>query len=95
LSLQAFEAEKADTNSSSLVTVESPKAPRKPPRGVAELAARDDFEPLLTPAQVAKRLGVNCETVYRLRKRGDLPFTRVGAALRLRPEMLEAFVRRG
>jgi excisionase family DNA binding protein len=78
-----------------LVRVKPPKAPRKPPQSVDELAAGNDSEPLLTAAQVAERLGVNRETVYRLRKRGDLPFVRVGAALRLRPETLKAFVRRG
>jgi excisionase family DNA binding protein len=93
--LRSVEGEERNATSSALVTVEPPKAPRKPPRSVEELAAGDDFEPLLSPAEVAERLGVNRETVYRLRKRGDLPFVRVGAAIRVRPEALEAFLRRG
>jgi len=93
LSVRALELEQRDANSSALATVEPPRAPRKPPRNVEDLAA--DFDALLTPAEVAKRLGVNRETVYRLRQRGDLQCVRVGGAIRVRREALEVFLRRG
>jgi excisionase family DNA binding protein len=92
--LRALEGAAGNRTSPSLVTVKPSIAPRKPPRSVAELAVGEDFEPLLTPAEVAKRLNVNRETVYRMRKRGELPFVRVGAAIRVRPEALEAFLQR-
>jgi excisionase family DNA binding protein len=76
--------------------VEPPKAPKKPPRSVAELVeASSEVEQLLTPAEVARRLDVNRETVYRLCARGGLKHVRVGSAIRVRPEDLERYLGRG
>ncbi|HKC58710.1 MAG TPA: helix-turn-helix domain-containing protein [Myxococcales bacterium] len=49
---------------------------------------------LLTPAQVAERLGVCRETVYRLVALGELPATRVGSVLRIASADLDAYIRR-
>jgi excisionase family DNA binding protein len=38
---------------------------------------------LVSPRQAAALLGVNRETIYRLCARGELPFVRVGSALRV------------
>lgn len=48
---------------------------------------------LLSPAQVAERLGVARLTVYRLISRGDLPSVHLSArAVRVTESDLEAFV---
>ena len=38
---------------------------------------------IFSPKQAAQRLGVNCETIYRLCVRGELPHVRVGSVLRV------------
>jgi excisionase family DNA binding protein len=45
---------------------------------------------LLTPAEVATKLGVCRETVYRLIARNELPAVRVGSLLRIAPDQLAA-----
>ena len=48
----------------------------------------------LSPRQVAEHLGVCRETIYRLLARGELAATRVGSALRIASDDLEAYLRR-
>src|SRR3954470_2554077 len=48
---------------------------------------------LLTVKQVAARLGVSAATVYGLCERRELHHVRVGNAIRVSPEALEAFLR--
>ena len=48
----------------------------------------------LSPRQVAEQLGVCRETIYRLLARGELAATRVGSALRIASDDLEAYLRR-
>ena len=55
-------------------------------------ALRGGPEALLTAAQVAQRLRVCTETVYRLCKRGVLPHLRILDTLRVRPADLAAFI---
>ena len=55
-------------------------------------ALRGGPEVLLTAAQVAQRLRVCTETVYRLCKRGELPHLRILDTVRVRPADLAAFV---
>lgn len=51
---------------------------------------------LMTTSQVAKRLGVEEETLinWRYKGRTDLPFVRVGRLVRYRPEDVEQFIER-
>lgn len=51
--------------------------------------------PLLTVGDVAKRLRVCTALVYRVCGRGELSHVRVGGAIRVAPEDLEAFIARG
>jgi excisionase family DNA binding protein len=51
--------------------------------------------PLLTVAEVAVQLQVSREHVYRLVKWGQLAAVRVGAAIRVKPEAVEAFLAKG
>ena len=46
----------------------------------------------LSIGQVAKRLGVNSTTVYRLAQKGRLPGFKVGAQWRFSPEQLDSWV---
>jgi excisionase family DNA binding protein len=47
---------------------------------------------LLTAAEVAERLRVCTETVYRLCKKGELPHVRIVDTIRIRPIDLAAFL---
>jgi len=47
---------------------------------------------LLTPVEVAERLGVCRDTVYRLCDRGELPHVRISNAIRIAPADLAAFL---
>lgn len=47
--------------------------------------------PMMTPAQVAKRLGVCSKTVLNMIKRNELPAKRVGQQWRVRLDALEAW----
>lgn len=47
---------------------------------------------LLTPRDVAVRLGVCRDTVYRLAERGELRVIRVGASIRIAPGDLDIFL---
>lgn len=47
---------------------------------------------LLSPKEVAERLGIDRETVYRLIYRGGLVAYRVGSVLRIRPDDVTAFL---
>jgi excisionase family DNA binding protein len=49
-------------------------------------------ELLLSPADVAARLGVHRETVYRLVARGELVAIRVGSLLRFEASAVEAYL---
>jgi len=53
-----------------------------------------ETDPLLKPADVARRLGVDVETlnVWRCNKRYDLPYVKVGRLVRYRPRDVEAFI---
>jgi len=55
--------------------------------------ARPSEGVFLTPAEVAARLRVSRATVYALIERGKIVACRVGLALRVAPEELEAFLR--
>ncbi len=48
---------------------------------------------LRTPKEIAERLGVGRETIYRLVERGQLQAVRVGSLLRFRDEDVEAYLR--
>lgn len=50
---------------------------------------------LLTVREVAERLAVSTATVHNLCARGRLRFVRVGAAVRIDPASLEAFLASG
>ena len=50
---------------------------------------------LLTAAEVAEMLSVSLRSVRRLIKDGKLPIVRVGRAVRIRPEALEALIEGG
>jgi excisionase family DNA binding protein len=50
-------------------------------------------EPLLSVRDVAAKLHVSTATVYGLCDRGELVHLRVSGAIRVRPEVLEAFIR--
>lgn len=54
-------------------------------------------KPLLTPEQVAKQLVVEPTTlaVWRSTKRQPLPFVKIGALVRYRPEDVAAFISGG
>lgn len=47
---------------------------------------------LLTPDEVAKRLGLSRSGVYKLAQRKVLPGVKVGSRLRFRPEDVEAYL---
>lgn len=48
---------------------------------------------LLTVQNVADLLAVSATTVYRLKRRGELPFVKVGGSLRFRAQDVAAFAR--
>jgi len=58
-------------------------------------AFRGGTDNLLTARQVAQRLNVCADTVYRLCERGELRHVRVSNAIRVAPADLEAFIARG
>lgn len=66
--------------------------PTEPTKPRGELRAVPDV--LLTPRDVAARLGVCRDTVYRLVKCGELLAVRVGALVRIAPADLAAFLAR-
>ena len=49
---------------------------------------------LLTPEQVAKRLGIKVDTLknWRTKKRNGPPYVKVGGVVRYRPADIEAFI---
>jgi excisionase family DNA binding protein len=49
---------------------------------------------LLTPEQVAQRLGVGRTTVYELLNRGELPSLWIGRARRIPSSAVDAFIAR-
>jgi excisionase family DNA binding protein len=51
-------------------------------------------ESLLTPTQVAARLGVSKFTVARLYKAGRIPFVRIGRQVRIRAVAVEVFIQK-
>lgn len=57
------------------------------------------MEPLLTPAEAAALLGISVEEVWRLTRSGALPAIKLGSSrygrIRIRPEDLRAYLRRG
>jgi len=59
------------------------------------LQARPVLARLLTVREVAERLAVSPPTVHNLCDRGRLRFVRVGAAVRIDPASLEAFIASG
>jgi excisionase family DNA binding protein len=52
-------------------------------------------ERLLTVRQVAARLAVSTDTVYRLCDRGSLRFVRISGSIRIDPASVEAFIAGG
>jgi len=48
---------------------------------------------LLNSKQVAQRLGVSKSFAYALMRRGELPVVRMGKAVRVRPQDLDAFIK--
>jgi excisionase family DNA binding protein len=50
--------------------------------------------PLLTAAEVAEILHISLRSVRRLVAEGKLPIVRIGRAVRVRPEALEAMIER-
>jgi putative molybdopterin biosynthesis protein len=58
-------------------------------------APREDYTPLLRPAEAAARLSVTRKPVYRLIERGDLPAVHVGRQLRIDPSALHDYLRAG
>ena len=54
-----------------------------------------DIDRLLTPNQVARKLGVSVETlnVWRATKRYNLPYVKVGRLVRYRATDVEAFIK--
>jgi excisionase family DNA binding protein len=66
------------------------------PHGPGRLrVVRGGLECLLRVREVAARLSVSTATVRSLVRRGELSAVRVSNAIRVRPEDLEAYVRRG
>ena len=59
-----------------------------------ELVKKNRSVTLLTPGDVADRLGIGVDTLsaWRCLKRYDLPWIRVGRLIRYRPEDVEAFL---
>jgi excisionase family DNA binding protein len=55
-------------------------------------ALRGGADRLLTAAEVARRLRVCTETVYRLCRRGELPHVRIVDSVRIRPADLAALL---
>lgn len=49
-------------------------------------------DPLLTPEEVSKRLGVSKSTLGRLYKAGRISFIRVGRQVRFREAAVEVFI---
>jgi len=50
------------------------------------------LEPLLTVDDVAKVLRLSLRTIRRLIAEGKLPVVRIGRAIRIRPQAVEAFL---
>ncbi len=53
-----------------------------------------DNRPLVSVREAARSLGVGPATVYRLCRVGSIPFVRVGKAVRVHPETVDA-IRQG
>jgi integrase/predicted DNA-binding transcriptional regulator AlpA len=70
-----------------------PTTPSLGTRGYSLPALGLGFEPLLTARDVAMVLGVSTDTVYRLRKLGQLPAVSVVSCLRFHRLTIEDFVR--
>lgn len=49
-------------------------------------------ETLMRPDDVADRLSVSRETVYRLARRGDLPFHRIAGAMRFSRKDVDKYI---
>jgi len=49
---------------------------------------------LLRPSDVAIRLSIAKSYVYRLMQSGEIPVVRIGKACRVRPQDLEAYIKR-
>jgi excisionase family DNA binding protein len=50
---------------------------------------------LLRVGDVSRRLGIHRQTAYLKLKRGDIPSVRVGRAIRVDPQALEAWIQQG
>ena len=63
----------------------SPNVPEHPANHApfAALVLQGFSGRLVSPREAAALLGVNRETIYRLCSRGELPFVRIGSALRI------------
>jgi excisionase family DNA binding protein len=59
---------------------------------MAQTLSREDTRPLLSPAEVAERLGVSRKSVYRLVRSGELPAVKIGHAVRVDPDELEQYI---
>jgi excisionase family DNA binding protein len=49
-------------------------------------------QPLLKAEDVAERLAISRDRVYRLVERGDLPAVRIGLQLRFEPEAIDTWI---
>lgn len=56
------------------------------------MSAAPPTRPLMTAAQVAALLSVSTKWVYELARSGELPAVRIRAAVRFRPEDIDAWV---
>ena len=50
--------------------------------------------PLLTPADAAEYLAIKPRTLKELRRRGEVPATKVGASVRYRLSVLDRYIER-
>lgn len=55
-------------------------------------SSQTDSPKLLKASDVANRLNVSRSLAYRLLQDGSIPAVRIGTALRVRPQELEAFI---
>ena len=58
------------------------------------MAAPPNVVELLTPGDVAAALKVSQRTVERMRRRGEIPFVRIGRQVRFRADDLAAYLAR-
>jgi len=49
-------------------------------------------EHLLTPKEVSKWLSMSLPWIYKATERGDLPYLRIGQAIRYDPEAIKAYL---